>query len=326
MPESAFDRCKFANNLAVVRNGELMDKLRSLKFFCRVVEVKSFASAAHALNVPPSVVSRVISALEADLKCALFNRSTRKLALTEGGAAYYGRCRQLLIELEESDSLARQGSTQPTGTLRIGCHPAFRMVLGRGLGSFRIANPEVDVELVVTNAPASLLNEGLDVVLMVGRVADSSFVATQLGWTSLITCAAPNYLDRRGRPREPRDLRDHAAVIPGRRDEDPFTRWTFAKQAKRQTVVLPVAVVVRDGVGLTDAAIGQAGVAQIYDISARPHLKNKELEQLLVDWSSKRQPIYAVFPSRRNVPAKVRVFMAFARRLLLDHGKSEGDP
>src|SRR5687767_2796368 len=112
-----------------VPNGRIMDKFRALKFFCRVVEMNSFASAAHALNVPPSVVSRVISALEADLKCALFNRTTRKLALTEGGAAYYERCRQLLIELEESDSLAREGRTLPAGTLRIGCHPSFRMAL-----------------------------------------------------------------------------------------------------------------------------------------------------------------------------------------------------
>ena len=302
---------------------KIMDKFRALKFLCRVVEMRSFASAAHALDVPPSVVSRVISALEADLKCTLFNRTTRKLSLTDGGAAYYERCRQLLIDLEETDAVARDGTVQPTGTLRLGCHPSFRMSLGRSLGPFLASNRHVNVELALTNSPTALLEDGLDVVLRIGRIADSSFIAKQLGWTSLVTCAAPRYLDEHSRPRQPRDLRDHRAVIPGRRDEEPFTRWTFSRGTERQTVMVPVSLVVRDGVGLTDAAIGEAGIAQIYDIAACHHLRKKELERVLKTWSSPRQPVYAVLPSRRNVPAKVRVFVEFARSLLLEQSKSE---
>ena len=298
-----------------------MDKFRALKFFCRVVETKSFASASHALNVPPSVVSRVISALESELKCALFNRTTRKLSLTDGGAAYYERCRQLLIDLEEFDMIAREGSVKPAGTLRLGCHPSFRVLLGRKLGVFLASNRDVTVELVMTNSPTALLDDGLDVVLLIGKIANSSFIAKHLGWTSLLTCAASSYLDQHGRPIEPQALRDHRAVIPGRRDEEPFTRWTFLKGSARQTVTLPVSMMVRDGVGLTDATIGGAGVAQIYDIAAHHHLESGELERILTDWSSKRQPVCAVLPGRRNVPAKVRVFVEFARSLLLDELK-----
>ena len=300
-----------------------MDKLRALKFFCRVVETRSFVSASHALNVPPSVVSRVISALESDLKCTLFNRTTRKLSLTDGGAAYYEHCRQLLIDSEEGDAIARQGAVKPTGTLRLGCHPSFRMWLGRSIGAFLSASPDVNVELVVTNSPTALLDDGLDVVLLIGRTADSSFIAKQLGWMPLVTCAAPRYLDQHGRPSEPRDLRNYRAVIPGRRDEESFTRWTFSKGAERQTVMVPVSLIIRDGIGLTDTAIGEAGVAQIYEIAARPHLHNGELERVLKDWSANRQPVYAVFPNRRNVPAKVRVFAEFAKSVLLEHTKGE---
>jgi DNA-binding transcriptional LysR family regulator len=236
-----------------------MDKLRAIRCFCRVVEAKSFVAAAHLLNVPPSVVSRVISSLETDLKCTLFNRTTRRLSLTEAGAIYYERSRQLLLDLEESDTIAREGSARPSGTLRVGYHPAFRVLLLRRLGEYLGQNPSVDVELTIANSPSTLLDEGLDIVLRIGRVADSGLVATQLGWTSYVTCAAPAYLDRRGRPRHPSDLRGHLAVIPGRRDEESFARWTFTKGKNREIVTVPVCVVARDGVGLTDATIGQAG-------------------------------------------------------------------
>jgi DNA-binding transcriptional LysR family regulator len=293
-----------------------MDKLRAIRFFCRVVEAKSFVAAAHLLNVPPSVVSRVISSLETDLKCTLFNRTTRRLSLTEAGAIYYERSRQLLLDLEESDTIAREGSARPSGTLRVGYHPAFRVLLLRRLGEYLGQNPSVDVELTIANSPSTLLDEGLDIVLRIGRVADSGLVATQLGWTSYVTCAAPAYLDRRGRPRHPSDLRGHLAVIPGRRDEESFARWTFTKGKNREIVTVPVCVVARDGVGLTDATIGQAGVAQLYDVSSAHHMANAELEPIISDWSSGRQAVYAILSGRKRVPAKVRSFMEFAHSLI----------
>ena len=295
-----------------------MDKLRAIKFFCRAVEMKSFASAAHALDVPPSVVSRVISALESDLGSRLFNRTTRRLALTEAGASYYEGCLRLLAGLEEADAAARAGSAQPVGTLRLGYHPAFRALLGRGLGRFLSANPNVNVEITLTNSPTALIDGGLDLVLRIGRVADSTFVAKQLGWSSFVTCAAPGYLDRYGRPGHPRDLTQHRAIIPGRRDEEPFTRWIFSRGKDRQIVKVPVGLVARDGVGLTDCAIGHAGVTQLYDVATRHHIESGELEAVLPNWTSGRQPVIAVLPSRRSVPAKVRAFLEFARSLVIE--------
>jgi LysR family transcriptional regulator, regulator for bpeEF and oprC len=294
-----------------------MDKLRAIKFFCRAVEMKSFASAAHALDVPPSVVSRVISALESDLGCRLFNRTTRRLALTDAGTGYYEGCLRLLAGMEEADAAARAGRAQPMGTLRVGYHPAFRATLGRGLGRFLSANPNVSVETILTNSPTALVDGGLDVVLRIGRVADSTFIAKQLGWSSFVTCAAPGYLDRHGRPGHPRDLAQHRAIIPGRRDEEAFTRWSFSRGKDRQIVTVPVGLVARDGVGLTDCAIGQAGVTQLYDVATRHHIESGELEAVLPNWSSGRQPVIAVLPSRRSVPAKVRAFLEFARSLVV---------
>ena len=295
-----------------------MDKLRALTLFCRAVEAGSFAAAARDLDVAPSVLSKAVAALEAELGATLFNRSTRRLALTEAGAAYYEGCRQALAGLEEAEALARGGLVRARGTLRLGIHPALRAVLLRGLGGFLALHPEVRVETTVTNAPAALLGEGLDVVLAVGDLADSTFVARRLGWTALITCAAPAYLAARGRPEHPSDLAGHRAVIPARRDEDSFARWNFVRGMERQEVDVPAVHVARDGVGIADAAAGGAGLAQIYDLAAGPFIEVGALEVVLPGWSSGRKPVNAVLPGRRNVPAKVRLFLAFAHSLLSD--------
>jgi LysR family transcriptional regulator, regulator for bpeEF and oprC len=293
-----------------------MDKFRALKFFCRAVETKSFTSAAHALDVPPSVVSKVISALEADLRFTLFNRSTRRLSLTEAGARYYDHARQILLDLEEAEAIARSGTVQPTGTLRVGFHPAFRIAVMRKLGEFVTANPGISIEFALTNSPAALLDEGLDVVLRIGELPDSTFVARQLGWTALIACASSAYLQRLGRPRHPRELSAHRAIIPGRRDEESFAHWSFSRGKRREVVAVPVALVAREGIGLVDSAVGGVGIAQIYEIAARPHIDEGRLEAILTDWSCGRKAVYAVIPSRRNVPTKVRVFLDFVASLI----------
>lgn len=289
-----------------------MDKLRAMKFFCRTVEAKSFASAAHALDVAPSVLSKVISALEADLRFTLFNRSTRRLSLTEAGSSYYERCRDLLVEMEEAESVARSGAVQPTGMLRVGIHPAFRKLFLPALGDFLASNPEVSIETILTNSPTSLLEQGLDAVLLIGKIADSDFIGRALGTTGLLTCAAPAYLERHGRPRHPRELGEHRVVLPGRRDEDLSVRWTFVRRKDRAVVTVRPSLIARDGIGLVDATLGGAGIARVYDLAARAFVADGSLETVLPDWSCGREPIHAVFPSRRHLPAKVRVFLDFA--------------
>jgi LysR family transcriptional regulator for bpeEF and oprC len=294
-----------------------MDKLRALKFFCRAVEAKSFTAAAHGLDVPASVLSKTISALETDLRFTLFNRSTRRVSLTEAGARYYDRCREILLDMDEAEAAAREGSIRPAGILRIGFHPAMRLALFRRLGEFLSANPDVGLELVHTNSFSALLEEGLDVVLRIGDMADSSFVMHRIGQTALVTCASPAYLDAHGRPTHPRDLGTHRAIIPGRRDEDSFTQWVFARDQERQEVRVPVGVVIREGIGLLDVAARGLGIIHVYDIATCNFVEQGSLEGILTDWTSEVQSVYAVIPSRRHMPAKVRAFLDFAHRLVL---------
>ncbi|WP_169747513.1 LysR family transcriptional regulator [Belnapia moabensis] len=303
-----------------------MDKLHAITLFCRAAEARSFAAAANDLNIAPSVLSKAIAALEAELHVTLFNRTTPRLALTEAGTSYYEGCREVLAGLEEAEALVRGNIATARGTLRLGIHPAFRVGLLQHLGRFLTLYPEVTVEAVITNAPVALLNDGLDLVLAVGRLEDSSFVGRRLGWAALITCASPAYLAARGRPEHPQDLAGHRAVIPGRRDEGSILRrWTFERGAEREEVDVPVAFVARDGIGIVDAAIGGAGVVRIFDPAAGPLIGAGALEIVLPDWDSGQMPVHAVLPGQRNVPAKVRAFLGFMEALMACAGDSPGN-
>jgi DNA-binding transcriptional LysR family regulator len=302
-----------------------VDKLRAIKLFCRAAEAKSFAAAAHDFDLAPSVISKAIGALEDDLRFRLFNRSTRRVALTEAGASYYESCRHLLSEFDEVEASARDGVVRAQGRLRIGVHPVLRLALMRRLGVFLAKHSGVVMETLVTNSPTALLDEGVDVVLAIGELADSGLVARKIGSTRWITCAARSYLDRAGNPKHPRDLLQHRALIPGRRDEPSFARWTYERGKEREVVNVPVALVARDGIGLAEACAGGAGVARIYDLSANDFLKAGTMESVLRDWSSRPMPVYAIIlSSRGGVPAKVRLFLDFAHALLAEVDGTDG--
>ena len=295
-----------------------MDKLRALTFFSRTVEAGSFAAAALSLDVVPSALSKTIGALEREVGFTLFNRSTRKLSLTVEGEAYYTRCRQVLAELEDAEAVARGGSVQPQGTLRIGMHPALRSVVFPEIGRLLESSPRMKVETFITNSPTALLDRGLDVVLCIGRLADSTLVARRIGWAQFVVCASPAYLRRWGEPKRPQDLAKHRAIIYARPDEEPNTRWDFTRGRERQVVTVPVGMVVRDGVGLVDAGAGGGGVLRPYEFAARRHVAAGNLKILMPDWSGSRHPVSAVFSSSRHVPAKVRAFLEFAHALISD--------
>lgn len=289
-----------------------MDKLRAIGFFCRVVEAKTFAAAAQSLDVVPSALSKAIAALENELGFKLINRSTRRLALTDEGSAYFEHCRRIMQDLEEAEVQAREGRTRAKGTLRIGLHPAFRSAVLTQISRFLDANPDVKLETTATNSPGAVLDDGLDLVIRIGRLFDSNLVARQLGSASFVVCAAPSYIAAWGEPQHPRELAKHRAIIYGRRDEDSNTCWEFVKGAERLLVDVPVRLVSRDGIGLIDAAIGAGGIARPYAMAAQHFIAGGQLRLLLPQWLSDAQPVHVVLPpNSRALPAKVSAFIEF---------------
>lgn len=294
-----------------------MDKLRAMTFFCRTVEAKSFAAAAQSLSVVPSALSKMISALERELGFSLLSRSTRNLSLTDEGAAYYGHCRQILADIDAAESVGRRGGEQARGTLRIGMHPGLRYAMMTTLQPFLDGQPELKVETLITNSALAVVDEGLDLVLHIGALSDSSMIARTLARTWPIVCAAPAYLASRGEPRHPGELAQHRGVIYARRDEAPNTRWCFAKGSQTCEVDVPVRVISRDGVGLVDAALSGCGVARPLEIAARHLIASGQLREVLNDWTGERQAITAVLPPQgRTAPAKVRLYVEYVAAML----------
>lgn len=269
----------------------------------------------------PSALSKAISALERELGFKLMHRSTRKLALTEEGSAYYEQCRHLLEGLEEAEAQALKGRNSARGTLRVGVHPALRFLLLSQCGRLLDAHPALKLETVITNTPGAVLDEGLDVVLRIGKLPDSGLVSRHLGWTRSVVCASPTYLAIRPEPRHPRELIQHRAAIYARRDEEPNTRWQFKRGGQSHSVDVPVGFIARDGIGLVDTLLGGSCIGRPFDFAVRSHVASGALKALLTDWTSERLAVYAVLPqSQRQTLAKVSVFLEFTRRLVGDSG------
>jgi LysR family transcriptional regulator for bpeEF and oprC len=289
-----------------------MDKLRAMTFFCRAVESGSFAAAAQALEVVPSALSKAVAALEAELGFPLMHRSTRGFSLTEQGAAYHGQCLQILRQIEEAEQAGRP-QRDLRGVLRIGMHPGLRSGTLAQLGTFLQAHPALKVETVITNAPMAVVNDGVDVVLHIGRLADSSLVARHLGSTRMVVCATPGYLARHGAPRHPRELEQHGAVTYARRDEESNTRWAFSRGDETCEVEVHARATTRDGIGLVDAVLGGCGIGRPFEISARPWLRSGALQEVLAAWQGEAQAISAVLPATgRGASAKVRAYLEHA--------------
>ena len=294
-----------------------MDKLRAITLFCRTVEARSFAAAAHACDMVPSALSKAIAALERDVGFKLMHRSTRKLALTGEGSVYYEQCRRLLQGLEDAEAVAREGRSTARGTLRIGVHPALRFDLFTQCGRLLDAHPDLKLETMITNTPSAVLDEGLDVVLRIGKLPDSGLISRPLGSTRSVVCASPAYLAAKGEPRHPRELAEHRGAIYARRDEEPNTRWEFSRGSEHLVVDVPVSFIARDGIGLADALLGGCGIARPFDFAVRSHLASGALRALLPDWPGERHAIYAVLPrSSRHTPAKVAAFLDFVQSIV----------
>ena len=296
-----------------------MDKLRAMRFFCRTVEARTFAAAAQSLDVVPSALSKAIAALEQAVGFKLLNRSTRKLSLTDQGTAYYELCRQLLQELDDAEESGREGHARPKGTLRVGLHPGFRFPVLNAMGRFLNEYPELKVETVITNSPAAVLEDGLDVLIHIGKLADSNLISRRLAWTRSVTCASPGYIKTWSEPRQPGELSRHRAVIYGRRDEERNTQWEFVRSGERQIVDVPVRLVVRDGIGLIDALIGGCGIGRPVHIAVRRYLASGQLQEVLGEWATDRLAVCAVMPpNSRRETAKVRVYLSFFNMMLAE--------
>jgi DNA-binding transcriptional LysR family regulator len=296
-----------------------MDQLRAMRVFARVIDEGSFAQAARELDLAPAVVTRLIADLEEHLGARLVNRTTRRLALTEIGEAYLERTRQILLEIEEAGALASSSSSAPRGHLRVIAPPSIAVhQLAKLLPRFYAQYPQVTVEIAAPGA-IETVDENYDIsILSVRKPLDGEFVARRLARTEVITCASPEYLDRRGRPTHPRELAPHDALIPPVSDLQrglTFQRgdWGDDEPGGESFTIVPTRS--RLSTLHTDtmyaAALHGLGIAGLPSFVIEDALLEHALERVLPEWHLFSLTLWAAMPTRKHVPARTRAFVDF---------------
>ncbi len=286
-----------------------MDRLGELEAFSAVADAGGFTAAARDLGRTTSAVSKQIRSLEERLGVRLLNRTTRRVALTEVGAAFRERVRGVLDELEAAELAVGRLQEEPRGVLRIGAPMDFgRIGLARSLAGFAARNPGLRLQVELADRFVDVVEEGFDVVVRIANLPDSSLVARRLGRCRRVLCAAPSYLDGHGRPARPAELREHPVV--GYAYEQGRS-WSFRGEEGDEVVAVEPRHRANNGEMIRSLLLEGLGIALLPTFLAGDDLRAGRLEAVLPDRLDADTAIWAVTPHRKLLATKVR--------LLLDH-------
>jgi DNA-binding transcriptional LysR family regulator len=288
-----------------------MDRLQAMEMFVRVVETGSFSKAAKEFATTQPTVTKQIAGTETRLKVRLLNRNTRGVSLTEAGALYYDKCKNIVREVSAADSVVRLRQDQAQGLLRIGSSVAFgrRVVVPLAL-QFMAEHPQLQVDLSFEDRYTDLVALGLDVALRLGKLADSTLGARYLGTNPWLLVASPKYIKKHGAPRRTADLAGHPALVYSSVQGNDVWR---VRNAKGETLTVPISGRLRSNnlSAVLAAARGGMGIAGVPWYVAHESLASGHVVEVLKGCSLPEQEIHAVFPSPKLVPAKVQAFIAF---------------
>lgn len=304
-----------------------MDQFRAIKVFVRVIDEGSFAAAARALDLAPAVVTRLVAELEDHLGTRLLNRTTRRLSLTEIGEAYLERARRILADVDEAAALAASATQEVRGLLRVLCPPAIAVhQLAKHLPKFHREFPLVTLE-ITSPGPVDTVDDSYDLTILLAREAlDGDFVARRLARSEFIMCASPDYLDQRGRPQHPSELRNHDALLPP--TPTLMRGLTLQRGDGSEEITLPI-VPSRAALSTTHmdtnyaAALHGLGVAGLPSFMVEDALLEQALERVMPQWRLFSTTLWAGMPTRKYVPARTRAFLDF---LLEIFGGEDKDP
>jgi DNA-binding transcriptional LysR family regulator len=288
-----------------------MDRFEQLTAFVEVARWQSFAQAARHLERHVSAVSRAVAALENRLGVRLVQRTTRRVTLSDAGRDYFKRCETLLGEFEGADAEVRERSAALRGTLRVSAATgAGQALIAPMVPEFLAAHPHMSLDLQLSNRFVDLLEEGYDLALRVGTLAaDSRLVVRRLAPTRRVLLASPAYLERRGGPRTPPQLAEHACLVL---DIGPHPRrWELQRGREQAAIEVTGPLHSNNAFVLLTACRSGAGIGLLPASVASADLRSRELRHVLPAWTSTEQGIYAVYPSARFIPAKVRAFVEF---------------
>ncbi|MBL8806531.1 MAG: LysR family transcriptional regulator [Rhodospirillales bacterium] len=296
-----------------------MDRFVTLRTFVSVVNGGSFANAARKLGLSRAMATKHIQTLEEHLGVRLLNRTTRRLALTEAGRAFHARAERILADLEEAENAVGDANTMPKGLLRVAAPMSFGVAhLSPAIADFMCEFPEMAVELSLNDRVVDLIDEGLDMAVRIGRLADSSLIAKRLATARFAVAAAPTYLAERGTPKEPEDLVRHDCLeyTLSSRGSD----WVFAGPGGSVRAVRASGPLkANNGEALLAAAIAGRGIVYLPTFMVGATIAAGKLVPLFSgDWQPEELAISAVYPPTRHLSAKVRRFVDFLTRRFAD--------
>jgi DNA-binding transcriptional LysR family regulator len=293
--------------------------VNGMRVLAAVVDGGSFVRAGEALEMSQSGVSRAIARLEARLNVRLFDRTTRKVSLTDEGRRFYARIGPLLAGLEEAVASAGEGAVVVRGRLRVNIDPlCARLLLGPKLGGFLKRHPGLELELVARDQLGDMVGDGFDLAIRLGQPQSSSLIARRLLETRVLTVATPAYLRKHGTPKKPAELEGTEQVCIHFRNPAtgrPFD-WEFHRGGKT-TIVNPGGQLTLNDAGTMESVLMSGyGLAQVIDLAVAPLLRSGALVPVLTAWPDERFPLYALYPSRHHPAAKTLAFLDFVTSLV----------
>jgi DNA-binding transcriptional LysR family regulator len=289
-----------------------VDKLRAIRTFVAIADAGSLTAAARAQGSSLPAVVRLLAALEDEVGTRLFHRTTRRIALTDAGRRYLERCREIQALVGEAEAELRAEQTEPQGKLRVTAPVFFgaRHVAG-GITSFVQSHPKVSVEVLLLDRLVNLLEEGIDVGIRIGALADSSLIARPVGSMHRLTVAAPSYLARQGSPKHPKDLLNHNCI---RFWQASASAWAFSVNGKPTTVAVKGSLSINHLAAAAEACAAGLGIGNFFAYQVARELASGALRVLLAGFQPQPSPIHVVYPEARLLPARTRVFVEHIRR------------
>ncbi len=292
-----------------------MDKLTSMQVFEKVAKHNSFSAAAENMGLSKAMVSKHIASLENSLDVLLLNRTTRRLSLTESGAAYLERVKNILADIEETELAVSSLSSEPRGTLKLTAPTSFGAFhLARAIGGYNQIFPQVQIEMFLTERLHDLAEDGLDLAIHVGHLEDSSLIAKRLASTRMVVCGSPAYFEKYGLPKTPEDLVDHKCLIFSPRT--PANEWSFKKDNKQFNVRVSGDIRSNIGDALRIASMQDSGLIQLPTYMTGLDIKAGRLQVVLEDYEPPESPINALYLHRKHLSAKVRTFVDYLYEIL----------
>jgi DNA-binding transcriptional LysR family regulator len=285
-----------------------MDRFEEMRVFAAVVDAGSFVGAADALQRSKASVSRHVAELEARLGVRLLHRTTRRLSLTDEGEVFHARCATLLAGLDEAEAEISSRSGEAIGLLRVNVPVSYGLLrLAPLWAGFLAAHPKVRLDVTLSDRVVDLVEEGYDLAVRIGRLADSSLVSRRLGSTALVLCASPGYLVRHGAPGHPSELAAHQVVAYSLLSTG--DTWTFEGEGDTATVEVQPRMRTNSGDTCRAVAVGDEGIVLQPEFIVRDDLARGALRELLPRWRAPSIDVHAVYPSRRHVAPKVRLLI-----------------